>query len=185
MSSVFIGIDEKSLRDICRNHIESFESWSRRLINERLKEKYGADFFKSYYQRQGKENDYNVPIFLNVKDSLGNEFLREDTIEPWELWTDIRLRSGDCYKLWVEVDSSFDSSSYGVMWRLETSSFGNIVSKGTGNETNFYATNEMVSYSPSIRFILTQNKQWHRFRKYDDSVEIMLGQILPPIEDVY
>lgn len=34
-------------RDICRRHIESFEHWSRRIIDEEMKKKFGNDYFSA------------------------------------------------------------------------------------------------------------------------------------------
>lgn len=39
------NIGEQEIRDICRHHIDSFENWSRRLIDETLKAAYGDDYF--------------------------------------------------------------------------------------------------------------------------------------------
>ena len=89
---------------------------------------YIGDFvavFMQYYSAIGKEQDYNVPVFLRIKDSLGNDFIREDPQYAWEMHfyghtaPKIQLRSGDCYKLWVEVDSSFDSSFYEIHWMVK------------------------------------------------------------------
>jgi len=299
MSSVFFGINEIELRDICRHHIDTFESWSRRLIDELFRGKYGADYFdykisdeqplvknevkqriekrmsdnprrfprkidailmedivyffcrddlytdffkqvlepffsgpnevrsvlertipirnklshgntishheaeqcicytndfievfKLYYQGLGKERDYNVPVFLRIKDCKGNDVVREDSSYSWEIFfkhplgPNVQLRSGDEYKLWVEVDSSFDSSAYDINWRVEYS-INDLLAKGSGNEISFTATNKAVSYSPEIIVILKTKKEWHRFGKSDDWIKIRLNEVLPPIEDTY
>ena len=69
---------------------------------------YTGDFvavFKQHYLTIGKERDYNVPVFLRIKDSLGNDIIREDSQYAWELHfyghsaPKIQLRSGDQYAI--------------------------------------------------------------------------------------
>ena len=75
---------------------------------------YTDDFisaYKEYYVKLGKERDYNVPTFTRIKDSLGNDIIRPKSTAPcsWEIFCTgvigpkIQLRSGDHYKLWVEM----------------------------------------------------------------------------------
>jgi len=294
-------MSEIELRDICRHHIDNFESWSRRLINELFKEKFGVDYFnymvsdgqplvkseinrriedrmsenpgryprkidalliedikyffcrddlyplifkqifepffsgsneirrvleriipirnklshdntisyheaeqcicytndfistfKLYYQALGKERDYNVPVFLRIKDCLGNDVFREDSSYSWELHfhgrlaPKVQLRSGDEYKLWVEVDSSFDNSFYSIEWHVVDGKYKTLA-KGVGNEISFNVTDKTVSFSPFIRITLKTTRAWHRFANIDcdDLLEIHLENVLPPIEDTY
>jgi len=301
MKSIFFDTSETKMRDTCRHHIDTFESWARRLIDELFKAQYGADYFdhkvseeqplvkseikqrlekrmmdnprryprkidailiedveyffcredlykahfrqilepffsgkeevrsvleriivirnklshantishheaeqcvcynndfidvfKRYYQALGKERDYNVPVFLRIKDCQGNDLTREDSSYTWELYfrhrlgTHVQLRSGEEYKLWVEVDSSYDYSSYDIAWSVTQGySESDKIAKGIGNEIRFNVTNKNVSYSPEITIILTTKKDWHRFRKIDDMIKISLDEVLPPIEDTY
>lgn len=299
VNSVFFGISEVELRDICRHHIDTFENWSRRLIDEVFKKHYGAEYFdykisddqplvksevkrriekrmldnpgryprkidgiliedieyffcrddlysaffkqilepfysgqnevrkilqrvivirnklshgntisyheaeqcicytndfievfKLYYQMQGKGRDYNVPVFLRIKDCFGNDIVREDSSYSWDVYfkhnlgPTVQLRSGDEYKLWVEVDSSFNSSDYNIDWYV-LYGLTNSIAKGSGTEVSFTVTNKHVSYSPEITIYLTTKKEWHRFGKHDDLIEIRLENVLPPIEDTY
>lgn len=300
MSSIFMDLSEIKLRDICRHHIDTFESWSRRLIDEHFKEKYGTDYFeyeislgqplvkselkkriegrmidnpsrfprkidailiedieyffcrddlysssfkqvlepffsgqseirsvltriiqirnkvshggtishheaeqcicytndfievyKVYYQGLGKAREYNVPVFLRIKDCFGNDIVREDTRYTWSVHLNhglvpkVQLHSGDTYKLWVEVDSSFNNSLYEISWSV--SYLFKPIAKGTGTEISFAVTNKVVSSSPTIRIKLKTKKEWHRFGNIDcdDLVEIHLADVLPPIEDTY
>ena len=154
---------------------------------------YTGDFvvvFKQYYSTIGKERDYNVPVFLRIKDSLGNDIVREDTRYAWELHfyghlaPKIQLRSGDQYKLWVEVDSSFDSSFYEIRWIVKQD-YTTLIKKGTGNVIDFTLTNKNVSYAPEIHIELTTKRDWHRFHEVDDSIKLNYERVLPPIEDTY
>ena len=148
------------------------------------------DVFKKHYSSLGKERDYNVPVFLRIKDCFGNDMVREKSSYSWELHCygqlapKIQLRSGDTYKLWVEVDSSFDSSFYDINWTV-SQSYSTIISKGTGDVIEFTLTNKNVSYFPEIRISLVTKRDWHRFHDEDDIIKINLEKVLPPIEDTY
>ena len=39
-----LNLSETALRDLCRHHIDSFESWSRRLIDETFRKNYGSEY---------------------------------------------------------------------------------------------------------------------------------------------
>lgn len=148
------------------------------------------DVYKQYYLTIGKERDYNVPVFLRIKDSLGNDIVREDSSSLWELYfygtsaPKIQLRSGDSYKLWVEVDSSFDNSFYEIRWTVKQD-YSTIIKKGTGNVIDFTLNNKNVSYAPEIYISLTTKRDWHRFHNVDDIIKLNYGEILPPVEDTY
>ena len=265
VTNPLIELSEIELRDLCRHHIDTFENWSRRLIDKTLKMNYGEDYFnhmisgqqplikneikkrieqrvidnphrfprkidailmedieyffcrddlynshfkavlepffsgknevrvvlerlipirnklshgntisiheaeqclcyvndfievyKQHYIALGKDKVYNVPVFLRIKDSLGNDIIRENTSYSWEMFSlpqthkRIQLRSGDDYKLWVEVDSSFDSSFYEIKWII-TQMITDVIAKGSGTEIRFQPTNKNVSYSPTIK----------------------------------
>lgn len=148
------------------------------------------EVYKLHYIALGKDKVYNVPVFLRIKDSLGNDIIREDSSYSWEMHIlphthkRIQLRSGDDYKLWVEVDSSFDSSFYEVRWVI-TQMYTDVIAKGNGTEIRFQPTNKNVSYSPTIKITLQTKRDWHRFGKVDDIIELHLDDILPPIEDSF
>lgn len=299
MSNPLFDISETALRDLCRHHIDSFENWSRRLLDEVFKDVYGQDYFnymitegqplvkaeikrrvekrindnpgrfprkidaivmedieyflcredlyerhfkeilepfysgalevrsvlerfipirnklshgntisiheaeqclcytddlitvfKQHYVEIGKERDYNVPVVLRIKDSLGHDFIREHLESEWELHfyvitaPKIQLRSGERYKLWVEVDSSFDQSFYEIAWIVKRD-YSTILKKGTGSVIDFALTNKDVSYAPEISIVLKTKRDWHRFHDIDDYIDIHFENVLPPIEDTY
>ena len=154
---------------------------------------YTSDFiavFKQYYFSLGKERDYNVPVFLRIKDSLGNDFVREKSGYIWEMHfygitaPKIQLRSGDHYKLWVEVDSSFDSSFYQIKWIIKQD-YTTVIKEGTGNVIEFTPSNKNVSYMPEIQITLITKRDWHRFHDVDDTIKLTYKNVLPPIEDTF
>ena len=91
---------------------------------------------------------------------------------------------GDSYKLWVEVDSSFDSAFYEISW-VVTQDYTTVIKKGTGSVIAFTLNNKNVSYAPEIRISLITKRDWHRFHNVDDIIEIHYQEVLPPIEDTY
>ena len=299
MSNPLMKLTETELRDLCRHHIDTFENWSRRILDETFKKCYGSDYFnfmiseeqplfkseikrrieqrirdnpgrfprkidailledieyffcrddlytshfkeilepfysgvleartvlnrlipirnklshgntisiheaeqcicyigdfidvyKKHYLDIGKERDYNVPVFLRIKDNLGTDIIREDSSYSWELHfygmtaPKIQLRSGDSYKLWVEVDSSFDSTFYEISWIVKQD-YSTVINKGKGNVIEFTLNNRNVSYSPEICISLITKRDWHRFHDEDDIIKLHYKKILPPIEDTY
>lgn len=299
LSNPLIKLTEIELRDLCRHHIDTFENWSRRILDETFKSNYGTDYFnymvpvdqplikseikkriekrvsdnpgrfprkidailledieyflcrddlynkhfksvlepfysgilevrkvlgrlipirnklshgntisireaeqcicytgdlidvyKQHYVSIGKDRDYNVPVFLRIKDSLGHDIIREDSRYSWELHfygnlaPKIQLRSGDSYKLWVEVDSSFDSSFYEIKWVVKQD-YRTDIKKGTGNVIEFTLSNKHVSYAPEIYISLVTKRDWHRFHEVDDMIKLNYENVLPPIEDAY
>lgn len=299
MSNPLMKLTETELRDLCRHHIDTFENWSRRIIDETFKAYYGSDYFnfmisadqplikseikrrieqrvrdnpgrfprkidailledieyflcrddlyssqfkailepfysgvlevrkvlnrlipirnklshgntisiheaeqcicyigdfvdvyKHHYFAIGKERDYNVPVFMRIKDNLGHDIIRENSNYSWELnfygtsAPKIQLRSGDSYKLWVEVDSSFDSAFYEISWIVKQD-YTTVIKMGTGSVIDFTLNNKNVSYAPEIYISLITKRDWHRFHDVDDIIKLNYERILPPIEDTY
>ena len=299
LSNPLLQLSEIDLRDMCRHHVDIFEKWSRRIVDEKLKESYGLDYFefrispeqpliksdikkrieqrvknnpgrfprkidailledveyflcrddlynkhfknilepffsgimeirkifsrlipirnklshgntislheaeqcicytndfietyKQYYINIGKEKDYNVPVFLRIKDSRGNDFVRENSLEMWQLhfyessMPRIQLRSGESYKLWLEVDNSFDNSFYEISWVVRQD-YSTVIKKGKGNIIEFDLNNKNVSYSPEVTICLKTKRDWHRFHDIDDVIVLHYEKVLPPIEDTY
>ena len=139
------------------------------------------DCYKNYYIEIGKEREYNVPFFVKVEDSLGRCGYRDETkLEkltlPYEKTT---FRPGDEYKVWVEVDGSFPEDFYEITWWLDDKKVA------TGKEFVFKATVDMVASLQFVYCNLKTKRQWHKYRTFDDSFNIFIGEILPPIEDSY
>ena len=154
---------------------------------------YTDDFicvYKQHYINVGKEQDYNVPVILRIKDSFGTDLIRDDSNCIWEVHfygrtaPKIQLRSGDSYKLWLEVDSSFDQAFYEIRWVVKQD-YSTIIKKGTGNVIEFTLNNKNVSYAPEIYIDLTTKRDWHRFHEVDDIIKLNYNRVLPPVEDTY
>lgn len=139
------------------------------------------DCYQKYYIKTGRERDYNVPVFIKVEDSFGrcgyrDEAKREKLSLSFE---DIRLRPGDEYKVWVEVDANFPEDFYEIAWFMHDKKVGE------GKEFVFKPTVKMVSSHQFIYCSLATKREWHKYINHDDGFNIYLGEILPPIEDLY
>lgn len=139
------------------------------------------DCYKSYYVNIGKEQDYNVPFFTKVEDSLGRCGYRDETkLETISLpYEKTKFRPGDVYKIWVEVDENFPEDFYEITWSM------NDKKVATGKEFVFVPTIDMVSSMQFVYCSLKTKRAWHKYRSYDDGFDVLIGEILPPIEDTY
>ena len=131
--------------------------------------------------KTGREQDYNVPFFVKVEDSLGRCGYRNETaVEKISLpYEETRFRPGDEYKIWVEVDGSFPEDFYEISWWM------NDKKVSTGKEFIFKPTIDMVASMQFVYCNLKTQRQWHKYRTYDDSFSVYIGEIFPPIEDLY
>lgn len=186
LENVFSGQDE------VRSRMEVLKNVRNKLyhgnpISYREAEKaicYSHDFidcYKEYYVKIGKEQEYNVPYFTKVQDSLGRCGYRDETkVEKLSLpYEKTKFRPGDVYKIWVEVDASFPEDFYEIIWSM------NDKKVATGKEFIFVPTVDMVSSMKFVYCSLVTKRQWHKYRTYDDGFSILIGEILPPIEDLY
>lgn len=139
------------------------------------------DCYKAHYIEIGKEKEYNVPFFVKVEDSLGRCGYRDETkLEKLSLpYEKTKLRPGDVYKIWVEVDDSFPEDFYEITWWM------NDKKVATGKEFVFKPTVNMVASMQFVYCNLKTKRQWHKYRTYDDGFNTYIGEILPPIEDSY
>lgn len=186
LENVFSGQDE------VRSRMEVLKNVRNKLyhgnpISYREAEKaicYSHDFidcYKEYYVKIGKEQEYNVPYFTKVQDSLGRCGYRDETkVEKLSLpYEKTKFRPGDVYKIWVEVDASFPEDFYEIIWSMNDKKIA------TGKEFIFVPTVDMVSSMKFVYCSLVTKRQWHKYRTYDDGFSILIGEILPPIEDLY
>lgn len=160
------------------------------------------DAYKLYYLKEGREKDFNVPVFLSLSDSQGNNVYRKKIEGVWEVWNVrkedkermpeyysdaiiTRHRSGEEYCIELNVDNVFSPDSYKVEWYIEMH-YKKIMT-GNGKGINIKFTNDMVSSAPEIVAKLVTDKTWHRFGSSgcDDIVKIHLNTVLPPIDDLY
>ncbi len=135
--------------------------------------------FKSYYNMQGKHQEYNVPQIIRIVDSFGNTILRRnfDIYEQHDFSRNPRfyLRPGDEISIEVEVDPSYTDAKY---------------------QFRFGGTDQDYSYSNKLIYIIKKSdvdprkpiycqvrsdKDWHKQFNMDDQITLFY-KVLPPIE---
>ncbi len=144
---------------------------------------YSHDFvegLKQYYKDRGEEQVWNVPRIIRIKDSFGNTFENpEDGLIGQTIFNvNNEIHCYDTYSVEVEVDSSFEQSEYVIKW-----AFNNHNTTQFENQTKFSASFTPVDVAEKtyIWCELISNKEWHKYRTYDNKVAIGLT-VLPPIE---
>ena len=134
---------------------------------------------KGYYMKRNLENEYNVPRILRVADSLGNVYHVPEL--GGEGVTSIRttpsLRPGDRLSIEVEIDPSFERSSYTIEWRWlrMTSEEG-----GDSERLVIDIDNRHVDETFKVQCYVNSTKEWHRHGVFDDLVQITY-RVLPPL----
>ncbi|GAG32803.1 unnamed protein product, partial [marine sediment metagenome] len=143
------------------------------------------DSLKEYYEKMGEEKEYNVPRIIKVTDSFGNTIhsneFGDDPVSSWFLHKDHKnyLRPGEKLGIEIEVDPSFDHSSYTVKWDINSKS----IEKFT-NETkiSFEIDIKHVGGFFNVECRIISNKRWHKWRNWDDLVSIYY-KVLPPLKE--
>lgn len=146
------------------------------------------DGLEMYYQKLGKEKDYNVPLFLKLSDSQGlaYNFSSERTmLQEHEIFDCIRLRAGDVYQVTVEVDPTFDPNGFTLDWYCEWEYEEKYKKFHNTNSIDINITNDMVGRGLKICCTLRTKKDWHKHGSYDDYFQYEIKTILPPISDNY
>lgn len=141
-----------------------------------------VDCLQKYYQMIGKERDYNVPMFYKLTDSQGLTHYFSEDKRIYK--TKQQLRSGEIYRIEIEIDPTFNPDSYQISWVIKWSYDQKIVIKNK-KIIDVLITNEMVGRYLEISCVLISNKEWHKYGSYDDSFNYTIHTILPPIEDTY
>ena len=145
-----------------------------------------VDCYKEYYKRNGKEKDYNVPTFIKAEDSYGRCVYRSENDYQLDMFSslnntakvDLRLRPGDVYEVWLEVDPSFPSDFYDIVWFVHDKLVGK------GPYYKYVVSIKDVSSPIFIHAELRTHREWHLSGQTDDWFKTYLGTILPPIEDL-
>ena len=141
------------------------------------------DSLKMYYREQGTFNMYNVPTILKMVDSFGNTIYREQMVKTGDERVIVSLRDNqehylrpsDTYSVEVEIDPSFDTSSYEISWFMK----GTRVSE-TGNKLTINVENKHVAAVFLINCQIKTYNDWHKCPGgIDDGLSIQL-KVLPP-----
>ena len=145
------------------------------------------DSLKSYYRSMGMQQSYNVPLILKITDSFGNVFTRSQLgpchdggiMISFLDTDDMFLRPGDTLILEIEVDPSFATDEYKILW---TSTKPWDKSPLTDKRVVIPITNRQVAQQFDVQCRITTNKDWHRMHMGADDFLMLYYKVLPPLE---
>jgi hypothetical protein len=133
-----------------------------------------------------EQREYNVPMFVKIVDSRGNicQCAGLDRGIAGIAKCDLRktesgvLYPGDRIEIEVEVDPTFDRSSYRLKWRWRGAQR---ITDAMGDHLRLVLTIEDCNVAERfwVACTLISDKTWHRFGGLDDRIELMY-KVLPP-----
>ena len=141
------------------------------------------DSLKEYYFGMGKECEYNVPRIIKITDSFGNTIhlneIEKLTLNLWRLDRDHKnyLRPGNTLGIEIEIDPSFDTSSYTIEWSINGEIINNYNNK---TKISFEMEPKHVGTIFSVTSNIISNKNWHKHGRCDDYITIFY-KVLPPL----
>lgn len=141
-----------------------------------------VDGVKDYMKKNGQQQQYNVPNIIKINDSLGNEFYLNKNIN-FELIS-IKDKDGSLYEfevgerytVWLTLDPSFDKQEYQFRWTVEN---GSMITPNNLDHLDIIINEKLVGENQAIYCTLISNKNWHRYRGYDQQFAIAF-KVLPP-----
>ena len=143
------------------------------------------DSIKEYYFKMGTEHEFNVPSIIKITDSFGNSIhsneIKERSPFIWDLVNDRKnyLFPGDNLGIEIEVDPSFEPSSYTIEWIIKNE---NIEKNNNKTRISFKLGAKHVGELCIVKCIIISNKNWHKYNGYDDKITIFY-KVLPPLND--
>ena len=138
------------------------------------------DSLKAYYKSRGEEQLFNAPKIVRVSDSLGNVFECNNETSSLGLSFIVpqKLNCGDAYSVQIDVDSSFRSDEYTILWKMNGHDTREFVDS---SKFNVIFGVQDVAMQKYIWCRIIQKKSWHRYGSHDSKITLALT-ILPPIE---
>lgn len=143
---------------------------------------YSHDFIeglKAYYRAKGVERMWNVPRIIRYSDSLGNSddnptdnrgiYSGKSIITPFHC--------GDRYSINIEVDPSFEKSSYKIIWTNQNEEIKEF------NNSEVFSITFRPQDTAENHFIycrIISNQDWHKYGQYDCEVTWHFT-VLPPM----
>lgn len=145
-----------------------------------------VESIKDFYRGKNLDREFNVPLIVRVRDSLGNETFLGDSNRHSQAGAMVDhsqesrsyLRCGDQLIVDVEVDSSFSSDDYRLEWGVSNLNFH--FEKQFGSRFLVKLDERFVSMRFCAVCWVISNKSWHRLGYFDDQVDIAY-RVLPPI----
>lgn len=136
------------------------------------------DSIKAYNRRKNMDHEYNTPQFTRFRDSLGHDELITKTSLGLDFSKEASIHVGDKVRMEVEVDASFDPSSYYVTWMV-SANLGN--ERRTGNPFVFEFLPRHVGEHFTFFIHLISTKDWHRHTSHDAQI-VLSYKVLPPLD---
>lgn len=137
-----------------------------------------------HYRKMNMQQQYNAPSVIRIADSLGNAVVfspanrhpdRGGAID-FSRDENVFLRCGDTLSIEVEVDPTYDPSTYEVEWQL-SNIIGPII---RGNRFSLLLEERYVSTQFCVVCLVTSKAGWHRLGKHDDQIDFFY-RVLPPV----
>lgn len=139
---------------------------------------------KDYYRATNMQQQFNVPTIIRVTDSLGHivafsaanrnpegygmlDYSRDDRAF---------LRCGDTLSIEVEVDSTFDPSTFEIEWLISNIGGPRIL----GPKFVLLLEERYVSSRFCAVCRIVTKASWHKLGTHDDQIDIAY-RILPPV----
>jgi hypothetical protein len=138
---------------------------------------------KEYYAAMNEQREYNVPMVIRVADSRGKTGQGAElgdrparvAVCSFHTTSSGRLYPGDRIAIEVEVDPTFERSSYRLQWACP----GNHPKFGDTERVVIEIDETHVQERFHVNCMVISNSVWHRFGNYDDYVR-MIYKVLPP-----
>ncbi|MEN4952822.1 hypothetical protein [Stenotrophomonas sp. TWI819] len=144
------------------------------------------DSLKAHYRSIGMDNNYDAPLILKLTDSFGNSFVRSQfspvhdggILKTFLEDSELHLRPGDVLTLEVEVDPSYDPTSYNIIWS-STKAWSD--QPQTECKVVIPITNRQVGQQFNVMCTVTANREWHRMGMDADDFLLLYYRVLPPV----
>lgn len=144
------------------------------------------DSLKFHYRNLGMQETYDAPLILRVTDSFGNTFTRSQfgpchdggIMKMFFNLPAMYLRPGDVLTIEIEVDPSYDPSSYGIQW-TSTKPWG--IEPETGAKVVIPISNRQVGQQFDVQCVITANREWHRMNMGAEDFLMLYYKVLPPV----
>jgi len=136
------------------------------------------DGIKKYYTHIGKDKMWNTPFIIKVTDSLGKEYYPDENKTFFEVFqVNNAFSIGDTYKVWVEIDSSFNEDDYCIEWEFPDS----VAILNSSHECCITFSVADVSANKTLRCRVIQNKEWHKHNLFEHEI-VFSFCVLPKIK---
>lgn len=135
---------------------------------------------KQFYLNTSQQMEFNAPSIISISFSNGTKIYKDAMVQASNglivRIKNTKFRCGEKIKMEIEVDSTFDANEYIIIW--DCINVGTAETNKTDFELEFSENHVGELFKISVKLI--SNKNWHRYRTYDDSLSVLLT-VLPPI----